>query len=106
MDNKEGLGALTVMTLAGIFAIFGAASRILQSWPDYRLGAVMVGGFCANTLAGMVVGLVMWEWWGEAHPTWLIASTAVGGWTGSLVLDTLAKRWILPRLEQFSKYNK
>lgn len=53
----------------------------------------------ANTLSGMVIGLIVWESWGISHPTWLLASTAVGGWTGSFLLDMLAKKWILPRMD-------
>jgi hypothetical protein len=99
MHANEGVGALTILILAGFFALFGASARVLQQWPSYKHWAVIVGSLMANTLAGMVVGLIVWEWWVVTHPTWLCAAVAVAGWTGNAVLDRLSRKWILPVIE-------
>jgi fluoride ion exporter CrcB/FEX len=98
MLDKDGLGAATLAALAALFSVLGASARVLADWQRYNLAAVLIGSFLANALSGLVIGLVLWEPLAKDHPTLLLAATAVGGWTGSLVLDLLARRWLLKKL--------
>ena len=98
IDAGNGLSARAIALLAGFFALFGALASVLLQWPSFRSMPVLIGVLMGNFGGGMVVGLLLWEAFAIAHPTWLLAATLVGGFSGMLVMTRLLKSWILPAI--------
>ena len=92
MNDRPGIETAMFLAAVGLFALFGASSRILYRWEaESRFGLRMLGNLMVSVFTSMLVGFACWDLLAD-KPMLLTAVMGSAAWLGGDVIDAIAMR--------------